>query len=618
MRDKEATVAATERPRLPDLIRPTIRIRFWPRVAVQALAEVAAVAGIVVGMAIAGIVASVPGTACAQERGPRLVAVIVVPGFRADYFDRHRAAFSEGGLLRFLKQGAWYPEARCGLAIPEDAPALATLATGQWPARHGVIADQWWDRKTRARVEASDPGPGVPTLARMAARTGPPSPLVFAIAWRRATAALLVNLSEGNGCWFDPDETAFVVAGTPSPRIPPWLEGYHRSDPVSRFRGKPWGRLADLWHYADCAEDQRAGEGGDGFSAGFPHPLPGDLPALAAQLGETPLADRLVFEVAAATVLTRTWGKDDVADLLYVVPEALGAVGRRFGPRSHEALDTLIRLDRQVSLFLSALDLRVGPGRWTALLMGLNGMPLLAEEAARRGVVVHEPTWGVHRQTDPATGTKPTEQEEQKEKEEQEGRGDEPDRTAKSDRSEKPKKPGESATSPAEWARNPTWFEKVVRVGSQFYVLPAPPDAGAGAWPSVDAVATRLRELAGIHAVLTRSHFEENRLPEDPLGTALRRSYHPDASGDLMVVLEPGVQWPGTRGPHAPWPDSDRVTCLVLGWGVRRGVYHRPVNLAVVAPTLVRLLLLDPVSGAWERPLDEALVLPGSRREKRP
>ena len=48
-----------------------------------------------------------------------------------------------------------------------------------------------------------------------------------------------------------------------------------------------------------------------------------------------------------------------------------------------------------------------------------------------------------------------------------------------------------------------------------------------------------------------------------------------------MVVLEPGAQWPGTRGPHAPWPDSDRVTCFVLGWGVRRGVYHRPVNLAV-------------------------------------
>ena len=480
----------------------------------------AAVAGIVVGMAIAGIVASVPGTACAQERGPRLVAVIVVPGFRADYFDRHRAAFSEGGLLRFLKQGAWYPEARCGLAIPEDAPALATLATGQWPARHGVIADQWWDRKTQARVEASDQGPGAPTLARMAARTGPPSPLVFAIAWRRATAALLVNLSAGNGCWFDPDETAFVVAGTPSPRIPPWLEGYHRSDPVSRFRGKPWGRLADLWHYADCAEDQRTGEGGDGFSTGFPHPMPGDLPALAAQLGETPLADRLVFEVAAATVLTRTWGKDDVADLLYVVPESLGAVGRRFGPRSHEALDTLIRLDRQVSLFLSALDLRVGPGRWTALLMGLNGMPLLAEEAVRRGVVLHQPTWGVHR-TDGSRNRNEAEQNKKNKKKKKNKKAGSTSRTGlpgrtESDETDRPRKPGEPATSPAKRARNATWFERVVRVGSQFYILPAPRDAAAGAWPSVDAVAAQLRELGGIHAVLTRSHFEEKPFARGP------------------------------------------------------------------------------------------------------
>src|ERR1700693_560943 len=58
---------------------------------------------------------------------PRLVVVVVVGPFRADYLDRFRAQFGSGGFARLMREGAVFRACFYPYAITETGPGHATL-----------------------------------------------------------------------------------------------------------------------------------------------------------------------------------------------------------------------------------------------------------------------------------------------------------------------------------------------------------------------------------------------------------------------------------------------------------------------------------------------------------
>lgn len=98
--------------------------------------------------AIAGLIA-ISGNASAEHHSeektesPKLVVAISVDQFSADLFSEYRSTFT-GGLKR-LASGAVFPSGYQSHAATETCPGHATIMTGTHPGRAGIIANNWID-----------------------------------------------------------------------------------------------------------------------------------------------------------------------------------------------------------------------------------------------------------------------------------------------------------------------------------------------------------------------------------------------------------------------------------------------------------------------------------------
>jgi predicted AlkP superfamily pyrophosphatase or phosphodiesterase len=83
--------------------------------------------------------------ATAYDAHPKLVIILVLDQFRADYLERYRADFKGRGFKLFLDHGANFPDCYFGYANTETAPGHATIGTGAYTDGHGIGGNEWWD-----------------------------------------------------------------------------------------------------------------------------------------------------------------------------------------------------------------------------------------------------------------------------------------------------------------------------------------------------------------------------------------------------------------------------------------------------------------------------------------
>jgi predicted AlkP superfamily pyrophosphatase or phosphodiesterase len=77
---------------------------------------------------------------------PKLVVIIVVDQFRADYFTRFKSQF-KSGYKRLLEQSAYFPFAEYDLLQCMTAPGHSVISTGAYPYQMGINLNRWWNRK---------------------------------------------------------------------------------------------------------------------------------------------------------------------------------------------------------------------------------------------------------------------------------------------------------------------------------------------------------------------------------------------------------------------------------------------------------------------------------------
>src|SRR5208282_3887849 len=88
---------------------------------------------------------------------PKLVVMLVVDQMRADYVDKFQGQWT-GGLKRLVEEGAWFREAAYPYAATETCVGHSTISTGAFPATHGMVANEWWEREKQKGVTCtSDP-----------------------------------------------------------------------------------------------------------------------------------------------------------------------------------------------------------------------------------------------------------------------------------------------------------------------------------------------------------------------------------------------------------------------------------------------------------------------------
>ncbi len=349
---------------------------------------------------------SLPG---GGPRPPALTVVIVVDQMRADYLDRFGHLF-EGGFARLLDEGFVYTDAHQDHAITVTAVGHATIATGVFPARHGIVNNDFVDR-TEGRVVYSASDPDAPLLGLPEApgrspvrlrsegmadwlKAAHPDARVFSVSLKDRSAVMMGGKAPDGAYWYHEDAPGFVTSSYYASSVPDWIEEFEAPQRIAAYFGRGWERALPEEAYTEVSRDDWSEIEGGGGPFAFPYRFDEMFPegtseapgaAFYDAFRYTPFADAVLFEFAQAAIENEDLGADDVPDLLMIGASAGDYIGHRWGPYSHELQDYYIRLDGYLGELFDFLDERVGEERWALILSSDHGVAPAPEETVERG-----------------------------------------------------------------------------------------------------------------------------------------------------------------------------------------------------------------------------------------
>src|SRR5207244_8525116 len=77
----------------------------------------------------------------------RLAVVLMFDQLRGDYLSRWNRLFGEKGFRRLCDEGAWFQNCHYPYANTLTGAGHASIHTGCSPRTHGIIANDWYDRR---------------------------------------------------------------------------------------------------------------------------------------------------------------------------------------------------------------------------------------------------------------------------------------------------------------------------------------------------------------------------------------------------------------------------------------------------------------------------------------
>jgi hypothetical protein len=552
--------------------------------------------------------------------------MVIFDQFRGDYLARWDSLFVDDGFRRLMKDGAWYRNCHYSYANTETGPGHASLATGTYPSRHGIINNDWCDHETGELIycAGSERYERVPPAAKKddakpekkkAEGIAPDRLLVptLADALKEATGgkARVVSLSckdrsavfpggkQPDACyWLDGD--LFVTSTYYRDKVHSWVSDFNDERMIDHWFGKDWIRLRpDLDYEKYSGPDDVIGEG-KGFEQGrtFPHPTTGGLKKPGRDYFKavyaSPFGNDLLLELAKRAIDAEKLGTHDVPDLLCLGFSSNDAVGHVWGPDSQEVLDITLRTDLLIRDLLAYLDTKVGKGNYVLVMTADHGVCPLPEVSRRNGKDVSRTTKAILRRK----------------------AEDFLDETfaVKSD-SKAEDKPQKGS------AERSSWFEGGLFADDVFYPWinlnrQTLKRRGLKAEEVEEKLAAWFKTQPAILTAYTHSQLQNGLPHDDAIGQQVLRSYHPDRSGDMAIVVKPYclVFYYLTGAGHGtPHPYDTYVPLLVYGAGVEPGVHKQRVIPQAAAVLLARLMGIKPPAAAEETLLDDYLdgVVPG-------
>jgi predicted AlkP superfamily pyrophosphatase or phosphodiesterase len=374
--------------------------------------------------------------ASAPTAVPRLVVLIVVDQLRGDLLTAYGEAF-EGGLARLADRGLRFVNATHDHAHTETSPGHASLSTGTFPSKHGMVRNVWWERSDGGWtqvfnvIDEEAPMLGRPDLAggspRRLERTGladwlleqSPGSRVVSLSAKDRAAVLLAGKSSDVVYWIEGSEGRFMTSTFYRSEDLPWVTRFNLEEMPARVGLPAWeSEVPEVFrtlsrrdtvpyeadrehthftHFFLTPEEQaREAERSAALAAGAAEDtlefVVGEAGPRATQPewwdGYTPGPDAAVLALARVAVEEEDLGSDAAPDLLALSLSQLDRIGHRYGPMSRESLEILVHLDRELGAFLEYLDERMGPEGYLLAFSGDHGVlaiPEYLQETGRPG-----------------------------------------------------------------------------------------------------------------------------------------------------------------------------------------------------------------------------------------
>ncbi len=534
------------------------------------------------GLLLAGLVH------LAIAASPALVVVMVVDGLPQEQVVKYRDLYGDGGFKRLLDGGAWYGNAHHGHAVTLTAPGHATMLSGSYPYRNGIIANEWTDRHTLEQVyntgDSAHSYIGDPTgkldgtsPARLRVSTvgdelhyatGGLS-RVIAVSGKDRGAILLAG-RKGTAYMYMGSSGRFASSTYYMKAHPEWHARYYAGRPQDKWFGQSWTLLLPEAAYARSApEGQKWLRAFSGMGDRFPHVLPmGDKPGAPyyTALMRSPFGDEATLDFARAAIEGENLGRNPagVTDLLGISLSTHDYINHGFGPESRQSQDHMLRMDRALAGFFDYLDRRIGLDKVLITLSADHGFVNAPEYNASLGLPgarlnALKLVTDLNEHLAARFG------------------------------------PGNHALR----LSYPTIILDQALIGKKS-LNPADVE---------NAAARFLGGYPGVAAVFTRNQLESGALPNVPLARQVQRAWNRELSGDLYLVLVPNAIFGGLVATHgSPWTYDTNVPLMLFGraW-IEPGKQARSAYVADLAPTLSYLLDIRPPSASEGRVLEEVL-----------
>jgi predicted AlkP superfamily pyrophosphatase or phosphodiesterase len=517
----------------------------------------------------------------ASAKPPKLVVQIVVDQLRGDLINLHHQKFGSDGFNYLLAHGLDYHNAHHPQANTVTCVGHANIATGTYPAFHGMVGNGWYDRTTgQTTTCVKDPKSTIlPTPRTQKIVTGSsPHNLAastlsdeiilaqrgraFSVSFKDRAAITLAGHA-GKAFWFDKRNGGFVTSNYYYSAYPQWVNDWNK---LYEAKNLTWTLSHPLRNY-NFAESPRFMNHFPGFGENFPHQTgAANTKNYYKFLSMTPFADELTADFAIKLLENESLGKNtDKIDYLALSFSAVDAIGHQFGPNSLESEDNLERLDKTLAKLLAAIDKQVGLDNTLIVLTADHGVSDSPAYLAAHNIAKNQALNFLQLRTLIVE--------------------------ALAKQYQLPANSLEAITGPFIYLNHQLLNEHHLTLKEVSSYL-----------------AEILTKQPGIYKVY-RMPLADSKL--DWLIAAVNKMAFPQRSGDLYVVPLPYEALDNKnkkRVAHGtPWKYDSYVPLLFVNPAFKAQRIFKQVSITEIAPTLAAILMVKTPSAAREQPLEEVL-----------
>lgn len=502
---------------------------------------------------------------------PKLVVGVVVDQMRYDYWYRYYNKYSEGGFKRLLREGFTCRNHHYHYALTVTAAGHASVYTGSMPAMHGIVGNEWFDKRLGKGVYCVGDST-VQAVGTTNAAAGKMSPRhlqvstitdqlrigtnyqskTIGVALKDRGAILPAGHTANGAYWFDGKTGNWITSTFYRPDLPQWVKAYNDRKRPTELMKSGWQTLLPIDQYSESTADDQPYEiklAGAQKST-FPYELAGRSGDAFGIIASTPHGNTITKEMALEALKGENLGKGTATDFLAVSFSTPDYIGHAFGPNSVEEEDIYLRLDRDLAELLTALDGWVGKGNYLFFI------------SADHGVMDVVDLWKEHHL--PAGRVNVT-----------------------------------GINTAVKAALTETFGEGDYIRASENYQLYLNHETLRSKKITVSDVYTAIREIVlnaeGVADVLNLHELGKASL-NDYLLTLYKNGTHAKRSGDIQLVVEPDWMAGAITASHgSPYNYDTHIPLLFYGWGVKPGETFMRTAVADTAPTVAALLsILEP------------------------
>jgi len=323
------------------------------------------------------------------SEAPKLIVFISIDQMRADHLERYAKEYS-AGFKRLTTEGVWYSNADLGYANTSTAPGHATMATGVYPWKSGIVGNSYSDRIANRRVYSVEDTTAMPVDGEGGKRSprnllaltigdwlkgGSSLSRVVSMSYKDRAAILMGGHKADGAYWYERTKGRMMTSTYYAAALPGWARSFNEGKWIEKNVPDSWIRLKPAAVYEQYGPDALEGEGLWDGKTTFPHVF--NTEKKAAQVFDSPYGNLMLLDFALRAIEGEKLGQRGATDLLCISLSTTDNIGSTFGPNSQEMVDNLIRLDLALGEFFNDLVARLGKQNILVVLAGDHGvMPL--------------------------------------------------------------------------------------------------------------------------------------------------------------------------------------------------------------------------------------------------